>query len=99
MVERAVTDFETTTEIIHAAQQNLEETVWDYITGGAETETSIRRNREAIEALAFRARILRNVSDDRHVGDAASARSCACRISSRRSADCKASPRPAPPRR
>jgi isopentenyl diphosphate isomerase/L-lactate dehydrogenase-like FMN-dependent dehydrogenase len=57
----AVTDFETTTEIIHAAQQKLDPTVWDYVTGGAETETSIRRNREAIEALAFRARILRNV--------------------------------------
>jgi isopentenyl diphosphate isomerase/L-lactate dehydrogenase-like FMN-dependent dehydrogenase len=58
-----VSDFETTTEIIHAAQQKLERTVWDYITGGAETETSIRRNREAIEGLAFRARILRNVVD------------------------------------
>jgi isopentenyl diphosphate isomerase/L-lactate dehydrogenase-like FMN-dependent dehydrogenase len=54
-------DFETTTEIIHTAQQKLDPTVWDYITGGAETEMSIRRNREAIEALAFRARILRNV--------------------------------------
>jgi len=58
-----VSDFETTTEIIHTAQQKLERTVWDYITGGAETETSIRRNREAIEGLAFRARILRNVVD------------------------------------
>src|ERR1019366_2766021 len=43
------------------AHQKLDPTVWDYVTGGAETETSIRRNREAIEALAFRARILRNV--------------------------------------
>jgi glycolate oxidase len=58
-----VSDFETTTEIIHTAQQKLERTVWDYITGGAETETSIRRNREAIEGLAFRGRILRNVVD------------------------------------
>jgi glycolate oxidase len=56
-------DFETTTEIVHTAQQKLDPTVWDYVTGGAETEMSIRRNREAIEALAFRARILRNVAD------------------------------------
>ena len=63
MKSGAVTDFETTTEIVHTAQQKLDPTVWDYITGGAETETSIRRNREAIEALAFRARILRNVQD------------------------------------
>lgn len=59
----AVSDFETTTEIIHTAQQKLDPEVWDYITGGAETEMSIRRNREAIEALAFRARVLRNVVD------------------------------------
>jgi glycolate oxidase len=57
-----VSDYETTTEIIYAAEQKLDATVWDYITGGAETETSIRRNREAIESLAFRARILRNVT-------------------------------------
>ena len=56
-----MSDFETTTEIIYTAQQKLDPTVWDYVTGGAETEMSIRRNREAIEALAFRARILRNV--------------------------------------
>jgi isopentenyl diphosphate isomerase/L-lactate dehydrogenase-like FMN-dependent dehydrogenase len=56
-----VSDYETTTEIIHAAQQNLAPDVWDYVTGGTETETTIRRNREAIEALAFRARVLRNV--------------------------------------
>ncbi len=63
MKPAAVSDFETTTEIVHTAQQKLERTVWDYITGGAETEMSIRRNREAIEALAFRARILRNVAE------------------------------------
>jgi isopentenyl diphosphate isomerase/L-lactate dehydrogenase-like FMN-dependent dehydrogenase len=58
-----VTDFETTTEIVHTAQQKLDAEVWDYITGGAETEMSIRRNREAIEALAFRARVLRDVTE------------------------------------
>jgi glycolate oxidase len=56
-----VSDYETTTEIVHAAQQNMPPEVWDYVTGGTETETSIRRNREAIESLAFRARVLRNV--------------------------------------
>ncbi len=57
-----MSDYETTTEIIYAAEQKLASTAWDYITGGAETETSIQRNREAIEGLAFRARILRNVT-------------------------------------
>jgi isopentenyl diphosphate isomerase/L-lactate dehydrogenase-like FMN-dependent dehydrogenase len=58
-----VSDFQTTTEIVHAAQQKLDAEAWDYIAGGAETETAMRRNREAIEALSFRARILRNVTD------------------------------------
>jgi isopentenyl diphosphate isomerase/L-lactate dehydrogenase-like FMN-dependent dehydrogenase len=49
------------TEIVHAAQTTLEPRVWDYIVGGSETETTLRRNRAAIEALAFRPRVLRDV--------------------------------------
>jgi glycolate oxidase len=59
--ENRVTDFATTTEIVRAAQAALEPHAWDYIVGGSETETTLRRNRAAIESLAFRARILRNV--------------------------------------
>lgn len=54
--------FGTTTEIIRRAHGLLAPPVWDYIVGGSETETTVRRNREAIGALAFRPRILRNVS-------------------------------------
>ncbi len=57
-----MSDFQTTTEIIHAAKEKLAQGPWDYISGGSETETSLRRNREAIESLAFRARVLRDVS-------------------------------------
>jgi isopentenyl diphosphate isomerase/L-lactate dehydrogenase-like FMN-dependent dehydrogenase len=56
------TDFQTTTEIVRAAQALLSPPVWEYITGGCETETTMLRNREAIAAQAFRARVLRNVS-------------------------------------
>ena len=56
-----MTEFNTTTEIVRAAQATLEQTAWDYIVGGSETEMSLRRNREAIESLAFRARIMRDV--------------------------------------
>src|SRR5262249_37740670 len=35
---------------------------WDYMAGGAETETTLRRNRQAIDSVAFRPRVLRNVS-------------------------------------
>jgi glycolate oxidase len=62
VTDTAIATVETTTEIVHAAKQKLGQGTWDYITGGAETETSLRRNREAIESLAFRARVLRNVS-------------------------------------
>lgn len=57
-----MSDFLTTSQIIHAAHAKLDQSAWDYIAGGAETETSMRRNREAIESLAFRARVLRDVS-------------------------------------
>ncbi len=55
--------FETTTEIVRRAHEMLAPPVWDYVAGGAETETTLRRNRDAIGALAFRPRILRNVAE------------------------------------
>src|SRR5258708_9502352 len=35
---------------------------WDYMVGGTETETTLRRNRLGIDSLAFRPRVLRDVS-------------------------------------
>jgi len=52
----------TTQEIVRAARQNVPLHVWNYITGAAESETTLRRNRHAIDGLAFRPRILRDVS-------------------------------------
>lgn len=54
--------FETTTELVRRAHALLASPVWDYVVGGSETETTVRRNRDAIGSLAFRPRILRNVS-------------------------------------
>lgn len=45
-----------------AARARLEPAVWDYSCGGAESETTLRRNRTALECLAFRPRVLRNVA-------------------------------------
>jgi isopentenyl diphosphate isomerase/L-lactate dehydrogenase-like FMN-dependent dehydrogenase len=36
--------------------------VWNYVMGAAESETTMRRNRQALEALALRPRVLRDVS-------------------------------------
>jgi glycolate oxidase len=54
--------FQTLHEIVKAARQSLAAGVWDYMTGGAETETTLRRNRQALDSLAFRPRVLRDVS-------------------------------------
>jgi glycolate oxidase len=55
--------FETTSEIIRAAHALVSPPLWDYLLGGALTETTMRRNREAINALALQARVLRDVRE------------------------------------
>lgn len=54
-------NFKTVTEMIVMAKRNLSHDQWDYINGAAESETSLRRNRQALDSLAFRPRILRDV--------------------------------------
>jgi len=44
------------------ARANLNQNAWDYIVGGTETETTLRRNRMALDEIAFRPRVLRDVS-------------------------------------
>ncbi|HKI99444.1 MAG TPA: alpha-hydroxy acid oxidase [bacterium] len=56
------TDFQTLHEIVLAAKLNLNQGDWDYIVGGTETETTLRRNRRALDSVAFRPRVLRDVS-------------------------------------
>jgi glycolate oxidase len=55
-------DFVTNQEIIMAARRNLTQNIWDYVTGGAESETTMRRNRFGLDSLAFRPRVLVDVS-------------------------------------
>jgi glycolate oxidase len=57
-----VSDLLNLHEIVAKARQNLNQNDWDYIVGGAETETTLRRNRLALDSLAFRPRVLRDVS-------------------------------------
>jgi glycolate oxidase len=54
--------FQTLHEIVRAARQNLAPGPWDYLAGGTETETTLRRNRQALDSIAFRPRVLRDVS-------------------------------------
>ena len=54
--------FLTLHELIQKARQKLNHDNWDYLVGGAETETTVRRNRLALDSIAFRPRVLRDVS-------------------------------------
>jgi glycolate oxidase len=58
----AASDLLNLHEIVAKARQNLNQNDWDYIVGGAESETTLRRNRMALDAIAFRPRVLRDVS-------------------------------------
>lgn len=53
--------YATMHEIIVAARNSVPRAVWNYVTGAAETETTLRRNRLCLDSLALRPRILRDV--------------------------------------
>jgi isopentenyl diphosphate isomerase/L-lactate dehydrogenase-like FMN-dependent dehydrogenase len=55
-------EFTCNQEIVAAARRNLTQDVWDYLTGAAESETTLRRNRFALDKIAFLPRALRDVS-------------------------------------
>src|SRR5258706_8200547 len=59
----AESEFLNLHEIIKKARQNLDQNVWDYIVGASETETTMKRNRMALDSMAFRPRVLRDVSN------------------------------------
>src|SRR5580704_14956155 len=55
-------EFQNLHELVRKARANLNQNAWDYIVGAAETETTMRRNRMALDEIAFRPRVLRNVA-------------------------------------
>lgn len=55
-------DFVTNQEIISEARRKLNQEVWDYLSGGSESETTMRRNRLGFDSLALRPRVLVDVS-------------------------------------
>lgn len=55
-------EFVTLHEFIRAARLHLSQNIWDYLVGGTETETTLRRNRHALDSMAFRPRVLVDVS-------------------------------------
>lgn len=55
--------FNSLHEIIVEARRNVTQFTWNYISGGSESETTLRRNRQGLDSLAFRPRVLRNVNE------------------------------------
>ncbi len=54
--------FVSNEQIIQVARRNLAQGAWDYLVGGSESETTMRRNRLSFDRIAFRPRVLVDVS-------------------------------------
>ncbi len=53
--------FLTLSEIYNQAKKNLKPEIYDYFAGGSDSETTLRRNREAMSHFEFHPRLLRGI--------------------------------------
>ncbi|HZD90542.1 MAG TPA: alpha-hydroxy acid oxidase [Pseudolabrys sp.] len=58
-----VAGVETLFQLLALARRNVSAGAWDYLMGGAETETTLNRNRRALDSYALRPRVLCDVSE------------------------------------
>jgi glycolate oxidase len=65
MTESLEERFQNLHEFVTHARTNLNRNNWDYLIGGSEKETTLARNRAALDAWGFRPRVLRDVSNGR----------------------------------
>ena len=61
--ERAAAGFVSLQEIVLAARRNLPQELWDHLSGGSDSETTLWRNRQALDSLALRQRVLVDVRE------------------------------------
>jgi glycolate oxidase len=61
--ERAAAGFVSLQEIVAAARRNLPQDLWDHLSGGSDSETTLARNRLALDSLALRQRVLVDVRE------------------------------------
>lgn len=57
----AAQDFVSLQEIVTTARRKLPQHLWDHLSGGADSETTLLRNRAALDSLALRQRVLVDV--------------------------------------
>jgi glycolate oxidase len=68
-LEAARDQFHVLHEVVKAARANLDRNIWDYLRGGTESETTVKRNRLAFDRIAFRPRVLRDMREIETSGD------------------------------
>jgi glycolate oxidase len=56
-----VPEFLSLQEIVAAARRNMSVDLWNHLVGGADSETTLKRNRQALDSLALRQRVLVDV--------------------------------------
>ncbi|HEX5213384.1 MAG TPA: alpha-hydroxy acid oxidase [Pseudolabrys sp.] len=56
-----ISQVNTVFQLLSLAKRRISPGAWDYMMGGSETETTLNQNRLALDRLAFRPRVLRNV--------------------------------------
>ncbi|MGQ0750916.1 MAG: alpha-hydroxy acid oxidase [Betaproteobacteria bacterium] len=61
IADRAAASFVSLQEIVHAARRNLPQDLWDHLSGGSDSETTLARNRMGFDRLALRQRVLVDV--------------------------------------
>ena len=54
-------EFHVLHEVVKRARSALDRNIWDYLRGGTESETTVKRNRMAFDRIAFRPRVLRDM--------------------------------------
>lgn len=56
-------EFKSLQEIVYTARRKLTRELWDHLSGGSDSETTLRRNRYGLDQLALRQRVLVDVSE------------------------------------
>ncbi|HSC96036.1 MAG TPA: alpha-hydroxy acid oxidase [Burkholderiales bacterium] len=59
--ESAAANFLSLQEIVATARRNLPQDLWDHLSGGSDSETTLLRNRQALDSLSLRQRVLVDV--------------------------------------
>ena len=57
-----MSEFLTLQDMVLAAHEKLPARVWDFVIGGAESETTLRRNRQALDCIGFQTRAFTDVT-------------------------------------